>query len=66
MLPFDPELQAMSDEELRELWDQCPSSLQTAIEMDWIRVAKELRHRERHRSDRRGPTRSSFRLSARR
>lgn len=44
MLPTDAELQRMSNEQLRKLWERHP---QTAGEMDWIRVAREIRHRRR-------------------
>ena len=62
-LPFDSELQRMTDAELDRLWAKRPRYPQTAGEMDWIRVAKERRYRKRQRewkAQRRGP---SLRLS---
>jgi len=41
MIPFDPELQSMTNEELRKLWNKRTDN------PDWVRVAKEIRHRKR-------------------
>ena len=43
-LPTDPQLQAMPFEELMALYRSAPPFATG----DWIRVAKELRHRKRH------------------
>lgn len=50
-LPTDPELQRMTDKELARLWERRPAYPQTAGELDWIRVAKELRYRKTHHKE---------------
>lgn len=45
--PPDPVLQAMSDEDLKRLWAQRPTFPVTAAELDWFRVAREVRYRSR-------------------
>ena len=46
-LPPDPVLQGMSNKELKKLWKGRPQYAQSAGDMDWIRVAKEIRSRRR-------------------
>lgn len=54
MLPPDAELQNMTREQLERLWESRPQYPETASEMDWIRLAKELRYRKRHEDSRKG------------
>lgn len=43
-LPSDTELQRMTDEQLAALWRRRPKYTENP---DWVRVASELRHRDR-------------------
>ncbi len=45
--PNDTELQRLSDEQLAELWKNRPKYPVGTAELDWVRVAKEIRYRER-------------------
>jgi hypothetical protein len=49
IVPNDTELQRMSDERLAALWRRRPDYPTGSAALDWIRLAKELRHRERFR-----------------
>ncbi len=46
-LPSDRELQRLSDDALQRLWSQRPRYLEGS-QLDWLRVAKEVRYRKRH------------------
>jgi len=45
--PNDTELQRMTDKQLADLWARRPKYPVSASALDWVRVAKEVRHRER-------------------
>jgi hypothetical protein len=43
-IPSDTDLQRMTNEQLRDLWRQCPKYPE---DQEWVRVAKEVRYREK-------------------
>lgn len=52
MVPSDTDLHRMSDEELARLWARRPKYPVTAGDMEFTRVAIELRYREKFQKSR--------------